>query len=336
MKHVVLLALPILLLGAGNASSQHVWFLENRTYFDPVIAETRAATVKACLGLLGEYPYAEQPGERLGMDLSVGKEIGFIGLETAAPTGPPAAGEWGAGIWLPVSFHMLWDLRDRSQPIINNDYRFGAMIKGVYGITNSSRIALRLVPWAHESTHLGDEVVLSARRRLGRGFERINVSYEFWEAALSYEGDGCASEGSPGRYKLRAGFTGLHTGYGYYYADPLEVNGAVITPSAARGEPFAELEWVLPTEVFAGWQPIISLDARNRIIYDYHKADPAQPEQRKVSIDAALGITRTQTMFGSTGNASLYLRLYRGVNPHGQLRSQSSFFITALGLNITV
>lgn len=315
------------------------WWLRNRPYYDPVVAEQHGANIKAMLGALDSYPWAASDGARLGMDISVGKEIPIVGAEHGDGNEQMLPGEWGAGLWLPVSFHMLWDLRDNSEPIINNDYRFGAMLKAAVGLGSTTQLGVRIIPWAHESTHLGDELVLAARKRLGTRFERINVSYEFWELAASFErnlSDSDVLQGSGIRYKIRAGLVGLHTDYGFYYADPAEVNPATITLSTSRLEPYAEADLQFPVRLGADWQLFLSADVRSRIVYNYHKTDPAAAEDRQISIDAAVGFSRTNEKRGEKGHPDLYIRLYHGVNPHGQLRSQRDFWMAGIGLNINV
>ena len=143
-----------------------------------------------------EFPFNLEPGRRRIWDLSLGKEIPLVGGDLGNRDGVilPAKGEWGWGIWLPVGFHMAEDFKDPSVPILNTDYRFAAMFKSQWGLSDPenldaplSRIGFRFQV-GHEITHLGEEFSLNARNN-HTDFLRVNVSYEYWEYGLSFETD---------------------------------------------------------------------------------------------------------------------------------------------------
>ena len=53
--------------------------------------------------------------------------------------------------------------------------------------TSGSARSLRFVPAAHESAHLGDEFTILAEQAFRQTFERINVSYEYWDHGVSFD-----------------------------------------------------------------------------------------------------------------------------------------------------
>lgn len=79
MQHALLLIVAMSAIASQTTKAQcgeaSEWVFRNRPYYDPIVAEPRGANVKALLGVLNQYPYAESSGSRLGMDLTVGKEI---------------------------------------------------------------------------------------------------------------------------------------------------------------------------------------------------------------------------------------------------------------------
>ena len=83
---------------------------------------------------------------------------------------------------------MIEDFKDDSNPIVDTDYRFGFMTKFQCFCLDTMKLGVRFVPWAHESTHLGDEYTIFAQQN--PSFERINVSHEDWEYGVSLEGGG--------------------------------------------------------------------------------------------------------------------------------------------------
>jgi hypothetical protein len=133
-----------------------------------------------------QFPHSQEPGTRFAWQITLGREIPVIGWQSErVGLQHFSKGEWGVGLWTPVAFHMIEDFKDESAPIVDTDYRFGSMVKFEYGLSDSSWLSVRYVPWAHESTHLGDEYTIAASRQ--PGFERINVSYEYQEYGISYE-----------------------------------------------------------------------------------------------------------------------------------------------------
>src|SRR5688572_29189681 len=204
-----------------------------------MISEPRAARIALNLPVYATVvPYSAKPGHFLGWDISLGGEIPIFGFDSRSiRTNVLKKGEQGFAVLTPVSFHVLEDLRSKvgpSAPILNTDYRFGTMLKYGIGLSEDWRFAARVVPWAHESTHLGDEFTLSARTM--PGFKRINVSYEYWEAAGAVTGDHCKGlqwlilfntpDNSECRTTFRAGFLQpLPHSKGYYSEGVLEPPG---------------------------------------------------------------------------------------------------------------
>src|SRR5215831_2116370 len=209
---VVAVTLSRTLTVPQGASAQDVWALENHGYFDPVLAEPRAAQTTALFPARADsFPFAVTDGSSLVWDISVGTEIPIVGFSSSRGTESPVgvgAGHFGFGIWLPLSFHMIEDLsKDPSIPILNTDYRFAGLVKAQWGLADntafwsSAHLGAKF-QFGHESTHIGDEFTLGALRTHPAEFIRVNVSYEYYEVAGSFE----PNLGGDGRYqfKLRA------------------------------------------------------------------------------------------------------------------------------------
>ena len=264
-----------------------------------------------------------------------------MGVETQAPSPVHMAkGRWGVGLWTPVSFHMVEDFKDESAPIVDTDYRFGAMLKAEYGLNDNMSLNVRFVPWAHESTHLGDEYTILASR--SPSFERVNVSYEYWSYGLSlgYRFPTSSITATvPPRFLDGSGqLTVRHVGMslwgedGYYSNHLLGDETPTLTPSTKNYEPSFGAELRLPVRSGSGSsearQWLFSLDLRHRLQYDYHQ-DPIGSDERRWSWAATAG---RATQEGNSRVLSQYfLYLYRGVNPYGQLRSQGDYWSAGLG-----
>ncbi len=309
-----------------------VWTtFSDRAYYEPILAEPRAARIQLIVpSISDEFEFQEKWGLRPTWQITLGRELPIaVWKSSRLPTRSDSllrADEWGFGIWAPVSFHMIEDFEDPSAPIINTDMRFGAMMKAQRGLGRGRALSFRMVPWAHESTHLGDEFSISARRRHPSDFERINVSYEYYEYGISIDTPTAT---------LRHGGIGILPWKkdGYYSTHLLEGEGnREIPASRLKFEPSLGFEYRWPT-VGTGRQTFVSVDLRLKAIYNYHKASADVPEDQQWSLSLMIG---KMVQRGSGGSAAvplraIYFHLYHGVNPHGQFRSQRNYSFFGVG-----
>ena len=134
------------------------WSFEDRRYYEPLIAGVREPHLSA-LALAAGKPIEFEVSDddpRMIWDIDVGGELPIVGWESAdSDHGRVFPHTVGVGLWVPIDFHMIEDLSDPSGPVVNNDYRFGGMLKVQYGLARQQWLAARL-HYGHESTHLGD------------------------------------------------------------------------------------------------------------------------------------------------------------------------------------
>src|SRR5262245_45471759 len=120
LRAAALAASCAMAVGAGDALAQAPdqvpprWVLENHGYYDPVLAEPRAAQTTVLFPTIADsFPFAVEDRRGMIWDISVGNEFPIVGFsrqrgsETAA--GVPAGG-FGIGVWFPLSFHVVEDL----------------------------------------------------------------------------------------------------------------------------------------------------------------------------------------------------------------------------------
>ena len=146
MVVAVLAALCLAAAGGDEALAQGtvppMWTLENHNYYDPVLAEPRAAQTSVLFPTIADsFPFAVEDRRGVIWDISVGNELPIVGYSrqrgSEDPTGVPAGG-FGIGVWFPLSFHVVEDLgKDPSNPILNTDYRFGGQVKAQWGLANN-------------------------------------------------------------------------------------------------------------------------------------------------------------------------------------------------------
>lgn len=314
------------------ASAQAQWWrFESRRYFDPLVADVRAAQTSVLFGSSDPFEFSPIDGSFQAWDVSLGLEVPLIGWESESTRlNDFTAGGGGFGFWLPISFHMIGDIGhpEFSRPIVNTDYRFGLALKGVYKPWDRTAFEARAGVF-HESTHLGDEFSILAVRN-GEDFRRINVAYE----ALDY-GVGLRSLLTLPLWnetQLLLRHTGTYIMTNNYYLPTLEETPGTVTAPNLRYEPGFGVQF-LSDRV---WVPSFSVQAINRIVYGYDRATESQPEARQWSWNVLMMFRMYDFDFAQRGNVLLYGRYYDGVNPAGQFRNEDSYRIWGGGLMIRV
>jgi hypothetical protein len=309
------------------------WF-EQRSWFEPLVADPRGAQIAMDGLALGRpFPFSVTSGSRMVWDVSLGKELPIVLREKNTDGDHPIPpGAWGFGFWLPVSFHTVGDLREPFKPIVNTDYRFGVAFKVAHGLRHhpNDRLAFNLHV-GHESSHVGDEFLLSALKEYGDAFARIDVTYEFVEAGFSW--DRVLGAHQTHQVTLRAG--GLHAvDYvgqpGFYTA--VTSSGRPITLSRRHFEPGFGFEYFYSGSRQVGF--FASLDVRDRTVYDYERATRDEDEHSEWSYSVVWGLRPLQNP--RRGKPELVARAYYGVNPNGQFRSQPRYWLVGFGLHVRV
>ncbi len=315
----VLLARPAFAQG-----SLSVEFFRDKPLYEPLLAEPRPARMMLLIPAWSdEFPDSLEKGSRFAWQIHLGDEFPILTLSSQQSAGPMEKGEWGFGLWTPVSFHMIEDFKDESAPIVDTDYRFGFMTKFQCGCFGDTRLGVRFVPWAHESTHLGDEYTIIAERN--PSFERVNVSYEYWEYGVSLEGGGLFNQDD--NWTIRHGGLRPWNADGYYSNHLLGSTLPTLTPSLKNYEPSFGVEYRM--REWRARQTYFSADVRNKLIYNYHQT-PQNPEERQWSWNLQIGRAVPP---GTTGTPlkQYFVQVYYGVNPYGQLRSQEGYWSAGFG-----
>jgi hypothetical protein len=321
MPRAYLLVLLFLSAVARQASGQglDVKPFFDTHYYDPLRAEPHAARIKLLLpAWSAAFPDSLDDSDgRFAWQVSLGRELPIVAFATEALNqGRVGRGHFGFALCTPVGFHMIEDFKDPSNPIVDTDYRFGFTTKTQYGLSDEMQLGIRFVPWAHESTHLGDEYVLVAAKN--PDFERINVSYEYWEVGVSVENED---------WTLRVGGLKPWGADGYYSDHLLGSDITTLTASTKNFELSLGAEYRFP--VWKGRRFYLSADTRNKLRYTYH-ATPANPEERQWSTNFQVGRTLEEDS-GDSPLQDYFLQVYYGVNPYGQLRSMKSYWSVGFG-----
>ena len=113
----------------------------DQPFYDPLRAEEHAARIQLLIPAWSdEFPDSETSGSRFAWQITLGRELPIVTFSSQVTDGAMDSGEWGLGVWTPISFHMVEDFADESNPIVDTDYRFGSMVKFQYGLSDSLRV----------------------------------------------------------------------------------------------------------------------------------------------------------------------------------------------------
>jgi hypothetical protein len=238
------------------------------------------------------------------------------------------------GLWLPLSFHALFDAQEIPKDILNSNLRASVMLKGQFGFPNRWRIGqdghigVRFVPFGQDNSDLGG-VFTTISAVLSPGFKRVNVAYDYWELGGSFEPN---FQNGKVQLNLRGGILKVSGDGGWYDPILLVPLGELILPSRRNYQPYAGFEMTLirPDKSGGAVSPFISVDIRNRTVFDYGRLSPEQSEDTQVSVNAMLGVKIDPG--GSFLQPIYYFRYYHGVNPEGQFQSQRNYQVFGLGV----
>ncbi|MEG1585444.1 MAG: DUF1207 domain-containing protein [Bacteroidales bacterium] len=254
---------------------------------------------------------------------------------------------WAIGIDFPISFHLWLDLKAQSAPVLNTDYRFAVgEIKVLKKFPNNKylhNLSMRLAPYCHESTHIGDELTI-LREQAGFPLTRVNVSYEYSEFAI------CLNDPNGTRKDNHALKLGIMlrnpTTKSWFKIYPNEGDSIYNHKMKNIPEFYGEYEWQRST----GWATnknilnVLSVELRNRAQYKYPSikwdeglqmwyAAPVH-HSRAWCVNLYYGWKFMPTPNWYYNSVGFYLNAYHGIVPYGQFRNTGGY--SYLGFSIVV
>jgi hypothetical protein len=258
-----------------------------------------------------------------------------IGADFPLWHGNFADGQYGLAVTLPLFMNVWLDLFEPvTAPVVNTDYRFGAPEFAFIHRTNKGFLknyAIKVTPWKHESTHIGDELTIM-RRDEGLPITRVNVSYNYTELALTLNDPNGSLRANHG---FRIGALLIHDfEKSWYSMREVEGDCSKLAPMKSPYEFYLQYQYQT-NESKNHFQGIASVELRNRVKYGYPTYNTDEkgewietftPEQRTWTINAFLGFRYCHPKLnGYFSKLGLGLRVYHGINPYGQFRSQPNF-----------
>ena len=321
VKYYRLLILFIFFFLAPNVFSQKdtsYFVFTSRNFYKPFASEISSTLNNISFGVVESNKFSGRGRKKLVIN-----EI-HLGVDVPLLYAKNSNFKWA--MFIPVSIHMIWyPVEKTTSPIINSDYRFGLSFTGITNLNNRyiKNFSFEIKPFAHESTHLGDEITISGFQD-DKNFFRVNVSYEYYELGLTINDPEVLNENT---LSFRFGFMGLiNPKKGYYTLYENEIGDNTLYPGRRSGEFYTSINYKGVSGFLTNkrWQPNVSVELRNRVKYDYVSAEK---ENRIWCVNAYAGYNYVPKMLSAIKSTGHYIRYYYGVVPHGQLRNGTCYFI---------
>ncbi len=300
---------------AQKGNNYHLF--TNRVFYKPMVSEVSSTLNNIFLGKSEVNKFSGRDNKKLIInEIHLGYDIPLLYVENP---------KFKWSVFFPVSTHMVWaPFEKTTSPIINNDYRFGLSFAGIAIVNNPyiKNISFKVTPFAHESTHIGDELTIEGFQSDDKFF-RVNVSYEYYELGLTLNDPEVLKENT---LSFRIGFMGLlKSNAGYYTYFENEIGDTTLYASRRHGEVYTELNYKKTNGFLTNkqWHPNISVELRNRVKFDYGNAEK---EDRIWCINVYVGYDYVPKKIGAVKSIGHYFRYYKGVSPPGQLRNGISTF----------
>lgn len=340
-----LLAPAAALLLSVTVSAKDGWF-GWAPYGHPLYADTHPDMCRldiAGITMNDVYDYGGKGGK---MQPHV---VGTFGFNLPIWSGNPGDGRFGLNLTLPLSATLWMDLFEKvTSDVVNTDYRIGGpALTFIHRLSDGGFLrnySIYLEPYKHESTHVGDELVLQ-RRNSGYALNRVNVSYNFIELKFTLN----EPENRCDRYHTFRGALMIpyFLGRGWYFVEERDgqidqVPGSHPEKTAAGtdmsfGPKIRMPEWYLQYQwqsrtAKCGIQGIVSAELRGRALYGYDLgamagAAPAAAteDSLRLTVNSFVGIRYNGGRDGYLSRFAFGIRAYYGNCPYGMFRSVRDF-----------
>lgn len=266
---------------------------------------------------------------------------------------------YGMSISQTFSVNLWMDITERTtSPVVNTDYRiaiptftfiqrFGQQNAAADRQTFLKNYSIQLCPFKHESTHIGDEMVLQ-RADKGYALRRVNVNYNYAELLFTLnEPENRYAETHTFRLGAHVLLDPKQGWYSVNSADGavnnIPSNSGVSQNKAGMPERFGPSG--MPFEVWLqyqyqsacskhGFQAIVSAEVRNRAMYAYSLTETtiaAEPQyiaadRRRFTYSVFVGMRYNMPHYdGYFSRFSIGVRAYHGNCPYGMFRSVDNF-----------
>jgi hypothetical protein len=248
---------------------------------------------------------------------------------------------WSLAFSVPFNI-LIWadSFEQITTPLLNTDVRYGLMeIRAIKYFSDGSAIrnlVFKLLPYNHESSHIGDELAIY-RDQQELSIVRVNVSYEYSELAVTINDPDNSRNNN---HAFKGGFLFL-LDYAdrWYVIGPAENDNGEIKSTEQGYEYYFQYQFQRATGFLTGKNimNVLSLEIRNRVRFGYELFDRIATEDGREWITTPGKEERIWCLNSYFGwrfypsdknfyhSVGTYLRVYSGLNPHGQFRNRPSY-----------
>ena len=358
-RALLLLAVSVQLstVGAATAVSDSVAYRAGRwfqyvPYGHSLYADEHPDYMRVDLGAVSNTPeanYGGSPAKYSAQMFAVfGARISIWSIDLQER-------RFGLNISQTASAHMWMDISEHTtSPVVNTDFRVGSptltfihRLQGKEAVPFLRNYSLMFCPFKHESTHIGDEMVLQRADR-GYALRRVNVSYNYAELDVTLNEP---EDRYLQTHTFRLGLLLLlNPQQGWYWLDSRDgdVNNIASNQpvrSNRNGLPERSGPSGLPFELWLqyqfqsacsphGFQAIVSAEVRNRALYGYsltetaHSSEPrwSAADSHRFTYSVFVGARYNMPRYdGYFSRVALGIRAYHGNCPYGMFRSINNF-----------
>jgi hypothetical protein len=223
-------------------------------------------------------------------------------------------------------------------PLINTDFNFGGpefnLIRNFSGKGFIKNISLTWLPYHHQCTHLGDEIIIY-RTQVKLPITRVNVSYYYTDLKLTIN-DPDGSRENLNSFRAGIYYRLTDHGYGWFsIREGVETTDTIdIKHSENRAEYYFDYRYQRSSGFMASKTAlnVISLEARNRVRLNHPIFKEVNgvwttkeiQENHKWSFNLYFGWKFFHNENDNRG-VGLFLRAYSGLNPYGELRNNANY-----------
>lgn len=245
----------------------------------------------------------------------------------------------------PIAARIWFDFTEPStRPVLNTDYQYAPLefnyLRAVYNSIIHNYV-IKLLPFFHESSHLGDEITLYKRQDTVP-VNWVNVSYETAELAVTLNDvNGKLTNNSAFKIGLKVL---LNPGRGWYSLRNEKGDTSKQISSTHVFETYLQFQRQAAKGFLASDKFIrmFSVELRSRVQYGY----PTYPGKNETSDDWQRYTYSEKYMLCINGYAGwkfnfsnalsprlgAYLKGYYGINPYGQFRNINNYQFLGLSL----
>ncbi len=246
-------------------------------------------------------------------------------------------------ISIPIAARIWFDFTEPStSPILNTDFQYAPLEFNYLKTTHRKlihNIAIKLCPFFHESSHLGDEITLY-RRMDTLPVTWVNVSHETSEIALTLnDANGKLTNNTAWKLGIKLLLNPRH---GWYSVRNESGDSSVYIATKRLLETYVQVQ----NQANMGWLAndkfirVMSVEVRERVQYGYPTyPSPAETNWKAFGDKERINLCMNAYLgwkFNFSNNLiprfGAYLKGYYGINPYGQFRNLNGYRYLGISL----